>query len=328
MSEQPHRNWDALLRSRGSGPVKEPEQEDPAVAKPHAVEEDLALLAEAQEKREMPVQPAAGMAQARADRPSGSKHFPTAPVIAGLAVLLLAGIAAFVFRDQWLGHSEAQPAAAAPVPAVIVQPAPQTPPAPVEVTSEPAEVVKPPKRTVEDEKPAAAPNSRAKETETQAESRKFVPPPSNASNRSAEIRKDATILEPPPSAATGSINAPHVELPRSVGQLPEPPAPVKETPAPQRVRIGGTVKNGRLLKSVQPIYPEMAKAMHLQGKVKLAATVGPDGRVKSVKLISGNPTFARAAEAAVKQWVYEPSLLDGEPVQVVNEVELDFNLRR
>ena len=63
----------------------------------------------------------------------------------------------------------------------------------------------------------------------------------------------------------------------------------------------------RVTHKVVPLYPEIAKRWHLEGTVKMSATVGPDGAVKSIKTLGGNAVLVLAAEHAVKQWKYELS---------------------
>jgi len=56
-----------------------------------------------------------------------------------------------------------------------------------------------------------------------------------------------------------------------------------------------------------PTYPELAKKMHLTGKVKIEVAVNPAGAVTSAKLVGGNPVFETSAVDAVKQWKFEPA---------------------
>ncbi len=80
----------------------------------------------------------------------------------------------------------------------------------------------------------------------------------------------------------------------------------------------------RLIRRVEPVYPAVAKAMWIQGIVRLAAAIEEDGTVMGVKLISGHPLLAGAAMDAVKHWRYRPAERGGLPVRVVIPVELRF----
>jgi protein TonB len=67
---------------------------------------------------------------------------------------------------------------------------------------------------------------------------------------------------------------------------------------------------------VQPVYPELAKQARIQGIVQLNIVISKEGRVVDIKVISGHPLLISAALEAVKQWEYNPTLLNGQPVEV------------
>lgn len=92
------------------------------------------------------------------------------------------------------------------------------------------------------------------------------------------------------------------------------------------VRVGGEVKEPRKLRNVNPIYPEDARKARLQGVVVLECTINPDGTVGEVKVIAGVPLLNDAAIAAVRQWVYEATLLNGVAVPVIMTVTMTFRL--
>jgi len=109
---------------------------------------------------------------------------------------------------------------------------------------------------------------------------------------------------------------------------PPPPPPVAAaTPAPappSRIRVGGEVQAGLILREVTPSYPKLAAMAHISGTVRLKAVIGADGSVEDLTLISGHPLLVQAAEAAVKQWIYKPTLLNGQPVEVDTEIDVHF----
>jgi protein TonB len=106
-----------------------------------------------------------------------------------------------------------------------------------------------------------------------------------------------------------------------VGGLPDaPPPPV------QAVRVGGQIKEPKKLKHVAPTYPDIAKQARVQGVVILECTISPQGRVTDVKVLRGIPLLDAAAQEAVKQWVYTPTLLNGVPVPVIMTVTVNFRL--
>ena len=77
---------------------------------------------------------------------------------------------------------------------------------------------------------------------------------------------------------------------------------------------------------VQPAYPPLAKQARVQGTVTFEVTIGKDGHVNNLHLISGPPLLVQAAMQAVQQWVYRPTLLNGEPVDVITTIDVNFTL--
>jgi len=93
-----------------------------------------------------------------------------------------------------------------------------------------------------------------------------------------------------------------------------------------RVRVSAGVSQGLVLTKVQPQYPQDAKDQHIQGVVVLKVIVDKEGNVSNIQLISGHPQLAPAALEAVKQWKYRPYLLNGTPVEVDTQVQVNFTL--
>jgi protein TonB len=108
-----------------------------------------------------------------------------------------------------------------------------------------------------------------------------------------------------------------------------PPAPAAAQPKPkpvQRIKVGGQVEAARLIYQPKPIYPRLALVTRVQGIVRLEAIIGNDGRVQNLKVLSGHPLLVNAALDAVAQWRYQPTLLNGEPVEVQTEIDVNFVL--
>jgi periplasmic protein TonB len=82
----------------------------------------------------------------------------------------------------------------------------------------------------------------------------------------------------------------------------------------------------RLVRRVQPEYPPLARAAHVSGTVQLRAIIARDGTVRELQVMSGNPLLLQAARAAVLQWRYRPTLLNGEPVEVETYITANFVL--
>jgi protein TonB len=108
---------------------------------------------------------------------------------------------------------------------------------------------------------------------------------------------------------------------------PQPEAAVVKTAntsAP--VRIGGQVMEARILNRVMPVYPQLAKSMRVSGKVHLVGIISKTGVIEKLDVLDGHPLLVRAALEAVKQWVYQPTTLNGEAVEVVTPIEVNFTL--
>jgi TonB family protein len=88
--------------------------------------------------------------------------------------------------------------------------------------------------------------------------------------------------------------------------------------------VGGDVKEARLIKSVPPEYPTLAKAQHVSGKVQMDALIDASGNVSAVKVLSGPTLLHRAALDAVKQWKYKPAMLDGQATSMHLTVTVEF----
>lgn len=111
--------------------------------------------------------------------------------------------------------------------------------------------------------------------------------------------------------------------------LPPPPPPPPPPPAPkQPVRIGGQVTAPALVHRIEPEYPAIAVAAHLEGMVILEATVDGEGRVTEVRVLRSRGFLDKAAIEAVKQWRYQPLTLNGQPTPFVLTVTLTFSLKR
>jgi TonB family protein len=97
--------------------------------------------------------------------------------------------------------------------------------------------------------------------------------------------------------------------------------------APQRLRVGGNVQAARLLQQVKPIYPASAEAAGISGTVLLRAIIGNDGTIMGLTVSSSpDPALSDAAVESVRQWRYQPTLLNGQPVEVVTTISVNFRL--
>jgi protein TonB len=83
-----------------------------------------------------------------------------------------------------------------------------------------------------------------------------------------------------------------------------------------------------LVSQPRPVYPPLAKQARIQGVVRFTAIIGRDGTIQNLTLVSGHPLLVSAAQEAVKQWRYKPTLLNGEPVEVVTQIDVNFTLNQ
>jgi len=97
--------------------------------------------------------------------------------------------------------------------------------------------------------------------------------------------------------------------------------------APSRIRVGGNVQAARLIHQIRPAYPSQARSQGRQGNVLLQAVISKEGDVLSASALEGaDPEFTNAALEAVKQWRYQPTLLNGQPVEIITMIEVNFTL--
>jgi protein TonB len=137
---------------------------------------------------------------------------------------------------------------------------------------------------------------------------------------------------PPQMAATGVVGGVPGGIPGGQmggvigGIISSTPVAVPKVATPQRVRVSQGVSQGLLVRKVNPAYPPLARQARIQGTVVLHAQISKDGTIQGLTLISGHPMLAPAAIDAVRQWKYKPYLLNGEPVEVDTEVQVNFTL--
>src|SRR5499427_10547023 len=109
-----------------------------------------------------------------------------------------------------------------------------------------------------------------------------------------------------------------------VGTAPPPPKPKPTGP----IRVGGNVQAARIVNRVQPVYPPLARQTRISGTVRLHAIISKDGSIQQLEVLSGHPLLQQAALDAVRQWRYQPTLLNGEPVEVDTTIDVIFSLNQ
>jgi TonB family protein len=191
---------------------------------------------------------------------------------------------------------------------------------------------------------AGAPDSASsQETVAQEPVRANTTParPFNADSLSQRLRpvRSADMPDAPEVGRGGEVMS--ASVPVGVSTMPPPmlaPAPAaaaasQSTPAQVANTAtanpnAGRVQPAQLISRKDPEYPQLARQSGAAGEVILSAMVGVDGKVKDVKVVSGHPLLRNAAIAAVKQWVYRPTLLNGQPIEAETRILLNFVARR
>jgi len=102
---------------------------------------------------------------------------------------------------------------------------------------------------------------------------------------------------------------------------PQPAAPTASLP------VGGDVRQARLLSSVPPSYPSLAKTQHISGDVRVDALIDANGRVTTMRVVSGPSLLHQAAMDALRRWKYQPASLNGNPVPMHLTVTIQFRLQ-
>jgi len=111
------------------------------------------------------------------------------------------------------------------------------------------------------------------------------------------------------------------------GRGPEPPPQIVTHTEKRRISLGH-IEAALLVHRVQPVYPTLPLQMHHEGRVELHAIIATDGSIQSLEVVSGDPLFYASALAAVREWRYQPTKLDGQAVEVDTQISVIYTLSR
>jgi outer membrane biosynthesis protein TonB len=130
------------------------------------------------------------------------------------------------------------------------------------------------------------------------------------------------------SAPGGALSVPPPPVPAQKTQ--PPPQTAKSAPAPVASsasgKVGGVAQPATILRRVAAVYPSIARSSHISGIVRVRATIGTNGKVKHATAISGPQILRSAAVDSVMKWLYNPAILDGEPVEIETQVDVSFQM--
>ncbi len=131
---------------------------------------------------------------------------------------------------------------------------------------------------------------------------------------------DIGLGDLPPGVADGIFTG------MLLGSAPPRPAAPTRSARVRRVKVGGVVEAAKLIFAPKPEYPPLAIIARIQGTVRLEAIINKDGTIQDLKVLSGPPLLVKAAIEAVARWRYQPTLLNGEPVEVLTDIDVNFCL--
>ena len=126
--------------------------------------------------------------------------------------------------------------------------------------------------------------------------------------------------------AEGDGVAVYIILSRPLATPAPPPVEPVASATPVRIRVGGNTAATHLVFQPRPVYPPEAKQARIQGVVSLHAIIAKDGTVQNLSVISGDALLAASALEAVDRWVYRPTLLNGDPVEVETQIDVNYTL--
>lgn len=110
------------------------------------------------------------------------------------------------------------------------------------------------------------------------------------------------------------------------GDHRQPPPPPVEATKPPTIHVSGGVQAARLVRRIEPVYPPLARQLRREGRVELRAIISTQGTIQSLEVISGDPLLIPSALAAVNEWRYQPTLLNGEPVVIETYLTVIYTL--
>jgi protein TonB len=187
--------------------------------------------------------------------------------------------------------------------------------------------------------PPPAPAPQREQTTTSSSSGRSSSTPSRVytphPNADLSQTSDVAMIEAPPSVGNGvengvpggtgvpfaSTQLPRETIPQVKPRVVEPVAPPSKPQA-----VGGDVQAAKLVKKVIPVYPPLARQARVSGTVQLIGVIAKDGTIQQLQVVSGHPLLVKSALDAVRQWIYRPTLLNGQAVEVIAPIDVIFTL--
>ena len=107
---------------------------------------------------------------------------------------------------------------------------------------------------------------------------------------------------------------------------PRPPQPPVERASKPLVINKTSIDPAMLIRRIEPVYPTLARQIHREGRVEMRARISTDGSIESLEIISGDPIFYQSAKDAVSQWLYRPTVLNGQKVEVDTYITVIYTM--
>ena len=149
--------------------------------------------------------------------------------------------------------------------------------------------------------------------------------PSDSDDPDLFLKTCLRAMTPPPPLRPPPPPPPGVDTRRRSGSSPTISFEPLKLTSPPPIRVASVVQTGKLIRKVEP---ELPADWPEEPPMRFVVEIGNDGRIGREILISGNPSLTQAAVAALREWVYEPTLIDEKLVAVVTEVRIGFTRRR
>jgi protein TonB len=106
----------------------------------------------------------------------------------------------------------------------------------------------------------------------------------------------------------------------------QPERPVDVRPQTPHRLVMTHLESAMLIRRVEPVYPPLARQTHREGQVELHAIISTDGTIQSLQVVKGDTLFLQSAVDAVGQWLYHPTVLNGQPVEIETYITVIYTL--
>ena len=146
-------------------------------------------------------------------------------------------------------------------------------------------------------------------------------------NQSRVVTVDEIGIPDPSAATSGASSGLPFGVPFGEVRVAPPTRSSPEQKPALPVHLTSTIAQSQLIYGPKPVYPHLAVVSRSEGTVKLQAIISRDGKIENLHVITGPALLISAAMDAVRSWRYKPLLLNGEPVEVITEIDVIFNLR-